>query len=473
MSDGLTISGGGSIRVSTEEMAENAAHLRRYAEAAGASCLRLGAVERAISEHTLVTFDAPLSAARADATIDDCVTTLTHTRLQAQALVAMLDIAATSYGLAERANEIVARHIAATLAYALGRVYPLILTWLTPHLLGAAGAWFLTPEERQRRVIDWLGAHSGMLSDPRVVELLRLSVSSVDEFGAGALRVPPELLGLLGDEALGVLGFGASASVLLGTVRSLGLARETEVSVARTNLNVHRAAPGGFEDLAKNIPAHSEQIRVDRVPSDAGPDRFIVYIGGTREGSLSSGTEPFDGTSNLGGMAQGAPLSIGDTGSMQAVRLAMEQAGVTAETPVYFVGYSQGAITGVSLAESGDYTVEGIFTVGGPTGELDVPDGAPYLALEHEEDIITSLGGLHRDNDTVVVRRAVFEGEEPPKDSLLPAHSLARYRESSALLDAAHEPRIAEAGAHLREFVGGASKVESSTYLARREGQSQ
>jgi hypothetical protein len=92
-------------------------------------------------------------------------------------------------------------------------------------------------------------------------------------------------------------------------------------------------------------------------------------------------------------------------------------------------------------------------TLGGPTGQLVVPDDVPELSVEHDEDVVPALGGLaaagpgglHR----LVVRRSLYRGGPPPGPPLVPfaagakPHALTAYRETLALADAGPDPRIA------------------------------
>lgn len=450
------------MRVSTGEMIAHSAGLAGFAETAGAVRARVGALLDAVDPGVMQAFDAPYSAVTAAAAMHDAVAALFAVQAQCEILTLALGRAADGYGLAEHHATAATTQAAAHLAYGLGRIFPLLLTWFTPAALGAAGAWMLSPGQRRRAVTEWLGSNTEALSDPRVVDLVRLVVMSADEFGAGAVQLPHELVALLGEEGMGILGLTTAAGALTVTARGFGLLTETPVKVARTHSHIGVTPPTGFADRARRIPPNASQIRIERYEIAGEPDRFEVYISGTRDGSPVATGQPFDMTSNLTAMA------MGDAGSVRAVQMAMAAAGVTAETPVQFTGYSQGAIVAVALAGTGQYDTRGIFTVGGPTGQLPVPEGVPNLALEHEEDIVPALGGTHADLDTVLVRRSLYDGGAVPDTSALPAHDLAAYRESADLLDATAERRVAGVAADMAEFTRGATSVDSTKWLARR-----
>jgi pimeloyl-ACP methyl ester carboxylesterase len=127
------------------------------------------------------------------------------------------------------------------------------------------------------------------------------------------------------------------------------------------------------------------------------------------------------------------------------------------------VGHSQGALDAVRLTQRGAFDVQGVVTLGGPTGQLVVPDDVPELSVEHDEDVVPALGGLaatgagglHR----LVVRRSLYRGGPPPGPPLMPfaagakPHALTAYRETLALADASADPRIARFEREVRPFL--------------------
>lgn len=468
MSGDFTVSGGRSSRVATEEMSRYSAQLRGFAETAIGVRARLGVLNATVSVPVINALNAPVSALNAHESVDDCFALLWFASLKAQMLAGTVDAAADAYGTVDRIAQGLMQSLMAEAARALGRVSPLLITGAIPSILMGAGLWLLTPEERRHAAFSWLEGKTAIISDPRVVDFVRLSVSSVDDFGGGLAGVPRVVMALFGDEALGILGFSTAAGILTGTVRTAGLLRETPVAVETRGAAVAVAPVTGFGDRAKRIPEGKGQVVIERYEVPGQPDRFEIYIGGTRDGSLVTGSEPWDNTSNLTSMASESLLAVGDSGSSRAVAAAMLKAGIGPENPVQITGYSQGAMVGLEIANSGLFTVESVFTVGGPTGELPVPDSTSYLALEHEEDLLVAGGGVRRDPDTVVVQRALFENGEVPSTSVLPAHELGRYRESAQLLDSAHDPRVVQMAREMSDFAAGATNVESQLWIGRR-----
>ncbi|QEE60144.1 hypothetical protein FVA74_00160 [Salinibacterium sp. dk2585] len=468
MSDDLTVYGGGRVKVSTEEISSDAAQLRDFASVAGGTSFHLAFLDRTLSDRVLVAADAPISAATASQALDDCDAMLRSVRAQAEGIAGALDATANVYGAAEQMSRELMRLAAGEVARRLGGAYPFLLAWLTPTALGAAATWAVTPEHGREALLDLVAQNPRVLNDSRLVDIVRLAVSSVDEFGSGALQLRRDVHWLLSD-VLGVVGLSTSAVVVTNALRGVGLARETPVTVVRTKHSTLVEAPAGLAEQAKRIPSSNSQITIERYEVPEGPDRFVVYVGGTKEGGLHPGSEPFDMTSNLAGMGESSPFSRDSAAVTRAVELALKEAGVTPENPIQIAGYSQGAMAALNIANSSDFAVHSVFTVGGPTGELPIPDDVLYLALEHEEDIVTALGGVHRDPDTIVVRRSLFGDGDIPTTSVLPAHELARYQETAALLDDAKEDRVASFVDQTRDFTKGAVGVSSERYLARRK----
>lgn len=459
MADGLTVSGGGTVSVSTGEIGEHATAIRRFISAAGACRLQLDSIDKLVSESTIVKQDAPVSAARAEDAICASASALWAAELMARPISMGLEAAAFGYGAAEQFAENLARAAAGTIAYRLGTLWPILAITMLPGAAGVALGTLLTPHEKRAATLSWFTEKSGLLSDPQFVDALRLAAESADDAGMGLLRVPPQIHALLGSEGLALLGVGTSAAVITGTARHFGALRETPVQVVAGKTTIE-TVPQSLEEQAERIPTGDEQIRVERYVIPGEPDRFVVYIGGTRDGGLEATTEPFDMTSNI------SAIGMGDSGSLRAVELALAEAGVGPDSPIHFVGYSQGAITAVVQADSGKYNTAGVFTVGGPAMDLK-SSNAPHVALEHDEDLVTATAGFHKGNDTIVASRAVFDGQKPP-DGLLPAHDLGLYIETAALADASHEQRLEEAAAAFANFTGGAIRVESTDYLATR-----
>jgi hypothetical protein len=474
VSDDLIISGGGSVAVATDALLEQEQHLLFASRELSACVQRLTAIDTLVTRGRLVQADAPLSAVHAERAIDDAAAALHSAAGRAQLLGSALGTAADAYGLVERVVAGLAQQLAAQFAYHLGLVLPAAVLLAIPAGLAASdadagvlgAAWLAAPASTRRRVTAaWIGANKAVLSEPGFVELVRLTVTSVDDLADGAVGMPQPLAQLLGDEGLGVLGLGTSAAAVVAVARTVGAVRETPVAVTESTTSSTRRSLT-WQDRAAKIPQGQSQIRIDRYSQPGRPDRFEVSLGGTIDPSLVATDEPWDMTSNLTAVAHG------DAGSYRAVQQAMSLAGIDRSTPVIFNGYSQGGLLAAMLASSGDYDTQGLFTLGAPAGQVEVPHDIPYLAVEHHEDLVPATGGVWKSSDPVIVTRDLFDGPPDTSSVVLPAHELAHYRETAGLIDGSDERRVTDVGDALRGFGDGTVSVETTMYRAERVGAS-
>jgi hypothetical protein len=471
VSDDLVISGGGSTEVATAELLSQQHHLHTLADELAACLGRLRAIDGRVTAARLRTADAPLSSMRAERAIDDARATARSARDDAEFLSSSIAWAATAYGNAEALAGRFAEELSSTLAYQLGLWFPILGTLALPPLLAgglvfggaAAVGYALAPEaERRKTIARWAKDNKRMLRDPRFVRFVRLAVSSADDFGDGVIRLPEPLRLLLGGDGLGILGVSSSAAVVVGVASSVGALRETPVKVTRASVKDGPAPPQDFQERAKRIPTGANQIRIDRYSQPGQPDRFEVYLGGTIDGSVVAGSEPWDMTSNLTAVAGGT------AGSLAATKQAMALAGIDSSTPVTFTGYSQGGLLSAMLASSGDYDTKGLFTLGGPAGQVEVPHDIPYVALEHADDLVPATGGGWKSSDPLLVTRTVYAGQADAGDAFFPAHELSNYRETARLADASDETRLVAARQTLRRFSAGSTEVRTSYFHAVR-----
>ncbi|MEX1080094.1 MAG: hypothetical protein WED09_13410 [Homoserinimonas sp.] len=467
MADELIVSGGGSTAVATAELFEQSGQLQRMIDELGECLAQLAVIDRGLDRAELRGWNAKYSAFSAEARIDDAIGALQLAILTAYSLRAALAASAEAYGGVERTLQQLNQALAAKFAYVLGFLFPGLALLFSPALastaLSAAAAYAVMPEDGRETMHRWLADQNDILTNPQLVMLVRLGVMSADDFGGGLARVNPQLVELLGDEGLGLLGLTTSAGLLAGVVAPFGALAETPVRVSRVSTRSDRAPATTFEERVRRIPQGTSQIKIDRFHTEGQPDRFEIYVGGTRDMGLVARKEPWDMTSNVQG------LSMGDAGSYRAVEEAMRLAGIDPDSPVQFVGHSQGGLVAAALAGSGDYNARGLLTVGGVVSQGLVPEGVPWLAVEHTDDLVPALGGNRTAPDAVLVRRRAFAGETVPNDSLLPAHELTRYRDTAAMLDDSRDGRSGELLNRLNELGGNAEAVTTTRYHARRQ----
>jgi hypothetical protein len=474
VSDDLAVGGPGATSVLTTELVHQSYRFSALHQGLGGMSHRLAGLDRVVGNGVLRAADAPQSALLAESAIDSARVALSAAAERSVRLARGLASAADGYQFADRFAARLGQELAARLAYGVGVLLPVILLALLPGavILGSAGtgAVLAMPEKSRARLFSalgsWLRSNSGALSDPKVVELVRMTVMSADDFGGGLLGAPPELVHLLGDEGLGLSGVDTSAAVIAALGSDVGLLRETPVTVKAGNTASGIPNASGVQDRVARIPKEPAQIRIDRYSSPGEPDRFEVYIAGTADLSLSGDREPWDMTSNLTALAGDGAGSYG-AGSYRAVEEAMRQAGIGATSPVTFTGYSQGGLLAAQLAASGDYTVDGLVTLGAPAGQVAVPHDIPYLAVEHTNDLVPALGGTFASSEPVVVRRELFDGAPPTGGAVLPAHELSNYLDTARLIDHSDNEQLGRVLDRLRHAE--AATVDSTVYLARRE----
>ncbi|MEO9201305.1 MAG: hypothetical protein ABI253_02705, partial [Mycobacterium sp.] len=431
---------------------------------------QLAYLDRAVTAAALRAGDAPFSAFAAQRAIGDVEAGLTRCAGTSLHLARSLAQAAGRYAFGDAVATKIAQSFAALVGYDLGFLLPVLALLALPVVSAAGGALALLlatmPEGRRRLFFrglsGWARAHQGVLSDPHLVDLVRVTATSTDDFGEGVLHVPVGLSRLLGDEGLGMLGLDTSAATVAGFASPFGMLKETPVTVRQVGVVRGGTVAADFEDRARRIPTGGDQVRIDRISVPGEADRFEVYLAGTADFSLAPGTQAWDMTSNVSAIAgTGA-------GSYRAAQQAMARAGITSASPVVFTGYSQGGLIAARLAASGNYHTAGLYTLGGPAGQVPVPVDIPYVAVEHSEDLVPATGGSFASSQPVLVRRSVFDGHPPDGPVVFPAHELSRYRDTARLLDASDNPRLTDALRTINPRAVAGTTVTSTFYRASR-----
>ncbi|GLI27304.1 hypothetical protein ARHIZOSPH14_15460 [Agromyces rhizosphaerae] len=481
---GLAISGGGTIAVSTGDLLADAALLGHAERVLGD-----WQVEAARLRHLDPVWAAPLADAGAGWALVEAERMLGAVVADVVELRAALVEAAERYGVAERAIAASWEAGGRLAAWTVGRALPAAGAIAALHAPGIAVATGLAamlgldPAAPLHELVAAIGRHPEWISDPRFVALVRTAVGSADELAVAALGGVPVVDAGVAPTAAAVLtvfaltrGFGTGALVETpvriermpppqGGLVAGGRAPDPRLGEAPAGPPAP-TAPIGIAGLAERVPADADgaRIRVERYGAETDP-RWVVYIGGTVDTGLVPGAEPFDMTSNLHAVAER------ESASERAVRAALAEAGAAPGDPVVPVGYSQGGIVAARLAASGDLAVPAVVSLGGPIGQVDLPDGVRVLSLEHDDDLVPALGGPARDEpNRVTVSRDAFD---PGTDVVhapgsLPAHDLDAYRRTAELVDVDRDPRLAEFTAWMDAYVG-RQPPESSVWRATRE----
>jgi pimeloyl-ACP methyl ester carboxylesterase/uncharacterized protein YukE len=125
-------------------------------------------------------------------------------------------------------------------------------------------------------------------------------------------------------------------------------------------------------------------IRIVTVNKPGEPPAYIVSIPGTTRWDPDGAANPTDLTGNL--ELAGGNMST----AAEAVRLAMEKAGIPPGAPVMLSGHSQGGMIAAALASDSEFTarfnVTNVVTFGSPVDSAPIPPSIDVLALQHEGD---------------------------------------------------------------------------------------
>jgi len=467
------LSGGGRTTVATDRMLTDTRRLHALADAAEGWAGRV---------HRAVEVGGHGGGLRWNADDPEPVAMQAYAQLrQVQHLGAELahdlHAAAENYGAVERANRDRAENVGAAVAWLAGHAafVHAVAALATPFgaieaLVGLAGGFAvatgvggafalgvsaLVPGDASPKA-DLVTAlkRSRLLCSAPFVRFLRTLVSSVDDAELGALGVPFVGARVLDDDDTGWFGLRGAAGTLVA-LSGPTLLKETPVAVDRAGTE-RTAAPRGFADLAARIPKTGEgkpQVRIEKYEHADGRPGWIVLVGGTADGALTAGDEPWDDVSNVQAVGQLDP------GSVRATLRALDDAGVGKDDPIVFAGYSQGGIVTQEAITRGGYTHASQFTMGSPVGQMPLPDGVQDVSVEIAEDPIPALGGepltpAHGGLDRTLVTRSIYSDSPAPTDSLLPAHDIAGYRETATMMDASDDPRLVSLREKIAEATG-------------------
>ena len=140
----------------------------------------------------------------------------------------------------------------------------------------------------------------------------------------------------------------------------------------------------------------------------------------------------------------------------------------TLDQPVVVNGYSQGGLVASLVASSGNFDVKGVVTFGAPSGQVHIPASVPVLSVRNAEDLVPATSGYDVNPHAVVVQRTVFAHQPVPSDWAVPAHRLDYYQQTAAIVDNAQSERVRSVLDPLDAFGAGATKVDSTLWVATR-----
>ncbi|MEO6534078.1 MAG: hypothetical protein ABIO06_10955 [Pseudolysinimonas sp.] len=403
---------------------------------------------------------APAAARRSEADLEAAWVSVNSARRLSARLVHALRVAITQYDDAET----VALTRADRLAAVLGAESGPMLRALLPGIALLGGLAFLASKlpdpggGRASAVRRFFLQHPGLITGPRFVESVRLFSQSLDETTSSFLGVPVPLAIALG--ASGVTGVRTSARGLLAVGPFVGLFRETPVKVDKVSTAEIISPPVGAAERLERVP-EGDQVRIEKYEAPGAPNRFVVYVGPTETFSPVADHEPWDLTSNVGGVG-GL-----DIGSFRATELAMHDAGIGSGDQVQFVGFSQGGLIATMLAGSGEWNAAGLETFGAPAGNIELPEGLSGMAVRNTDDFIPLLAGPQLDHHLLQVeRRAFADGTPLPTYHAAPAHQRDAYMATATAVDQATSAAVRDQSAALNAFTADYASRPGSTTTA-------
>ena len=410
---------------------------------------------------------APIAARRSGVEIEAARVAVRTAHRLSQRLVAAVREAITRYDDAERAALVRADQQAAMLGAESGPV----LRALLPGIAFLGGLAFLASKlpdpggGRGSALRQFFLQHPGLITGPKFVEGVRLFSQSLDETTSSFLGVPAPVAYALG--ASGATGVRTSARGLLAVGPVVGMFQETPVKVERVSTTAISTPPVGSAERLDRVP-EGDQIRIEKYDAPGEPSRFVVYVGPTETFSPVADHEPWDLTSNVGGVGGVA------VGSYRATELAMHDAGIGSGDAVQFVGFSQGGLIATMLAGSGRWNAAGIETFGAPAGNIELPEGLSGMAVRNTDDFIPLLAGPQLDHHVLQVERQAFAPGTPlPTYHAAPAHQRDAYMATATAVDRATSTAVRDQSDALNAFTADyadrpGATVTSMTYHGER-----
>ncbi|WP_203580745.1 hypothetical protein [Microbacterium hibisci] len=484
--DGLQIRGGGAVAVDTATLSEAAVRFDTVRDQLAEIDERLCTLQNRLGV-------VPEHGADARASAAVLATRLEAARVEADAIARALREAAYAYLMVE----LQAAHRAAVLAgdaEGAARIDARVSALVDAHpdawrmALGAEfGRAVMWPSELVRQSTQWGVAAGGEFGDPAAIALgagaglLTLGGAAVAGVAAAGrlsrdarlsgtagpvtvTRVAPAAPGSVG-AAVAPVGAGV-AGVALGVGVSEAAARAAG-GFAGDPATVRRAAsvaPATLAAVAERMPGSGDsRVRVERYTMADGSRQYAVYIAGMQSQG-AGGKEPWDNASNV-------ELYAGrKSDSYAATEAALAAAGVQPGDAVHVFGFSQGAMIGSHLALEGAYDTRTLVSFGSPV-EADVGPGTLSVSVRHTDDPVVALAGGGHPQAVGAPGSFIAEYVSDPgvelDDAQLPAHRLAAYAETAALVDASRDPRVDG----LRDVFGElarAETVEVTEYAATR-----
>lgn len=233
----------------------------------------------------------------------------------------------------------------------------------------------------------------------------------------------------------------------------------TPLVVTKTETS-HIRVSGTVEGLLSRVPEVRKEegsaFEVLEVEGEEGPT-YVVVLQGTEGGEWEAPFSAF-------GIAE---AEFADSSYVnEAVASGLRESGAPAGANVVLVGYSQGGMHAMNLANGGavhdNYTVSSVITAGSPTDDEAAPEGTTYLHLKHELDAVPladMLPAKDARNQVSVYLDGPVHLEPGEEAGLGPAHKLRFYQEGARAVDASAHPSVVPVTAALgTALAGGVAK---------------
>lgn len=251
--------------------------------------------------------------------------------------------------------------------------------------------------------------------------------------------------------------------------------------------------PASLDEIMRSTSdayKNESHVRITEIAHPDGTTAYIVNVPGTQPWSPGWSDNPLDSLGNLGS------INGDSTASTEAVRAAMDKAGIPPGAPVMMASHSQGGMISQSLLADPTFThrfnVTHSVTYGSPVDAIPDTSGARQLHLQHQGDVVprVDMGNAPRpsrldDNTSVVTldnpptawaydpTTNDYPGIKLPTgpigEDITEAHSHKNYADSVAESD---DPRIADFENDLGDFIvpaGDESKVTAVDVEIRRK----
>jgi hypothetical protein len=207
-----------------------------------------------------------------------------------------------------------------------------------------------------------------------------------------------------------------------------------------------------------------EVIEVD----DEGQKAYVVVIPGTQ---LDGGDgNPF----GLNGIVEG--VGNGSANITAAILEALKAAGAERGATVVGVGYSQGGIHAMNLADSEDflaeYDLKYVITAGSPVAGIPTGPGISSLHLEHRTDWVPGTDGApNRDarNQVTVTMTDDLYVQTGEDVGIGPGHQLTRYQDGARLVSASSDPSLVGSTAALSAVLGAGGAATATRFSLSRK----